>query len=404
MNILFLVSRYPEKDNETILEKDLVRVFNEKGHKCFVGTIIEKKYNKPTYEFDDRGIKVLKVKTGNMFDVKNPLEKGITVTTLPFQISKEIIKKYGNKKIDLIIAYSPFMSNPQIVTKLKKEFNCKSLMIMWDIFPQNAWDLGIIKNKMIFNYFKYKEHKMLKTFNYIACNSEGNIDYLLDNYSFIEKKKLLLVRNCEYSVKLEDFNRKEIRERYDFKENEVIFIFGGNMGVPQQLENIINLAKKVKDEPAKFLFIGNGTEKNRLKELSKNNLNIKFLDFVPREDYENLLRACDVGLISLNKNYTVPNFPAKVTGYTKLGLPILASLDESALNDLGELIVRRDLGIVIPAKNIDNEGIEKNLLALIKDKNRRKTLSLNCKKFYKEELQIGNSYKKIEEKILVNIK
>ena len=156
MNILFLVYRYPDEKNNSTLEKDLVRIFNEKGHSCFAVSITEKKYGKNTYLFDDNGIKVLKVKTGDLFGV-NKIKKGLTVMTMPKLLGKETFKKFGTTKIDLIVAYTPFMANPKLVNNLKKHFACGSLMMMWDIFPQNAKDLGLIKNKYVFNYFKYKD-------------------------------------------------------------------------------------------------------------------------------------------------------------------------------------------------------------------------------------------------------
>ena len=390
MNILFLVSRYPDKENETILEKDLVRIFNEKGHKCFVGTIIEKKYNQPTYEFDDNGIKVLKVKTGNMFNDVSAIEKGITVTTLPFQVSNEIIKKYRDERIDLVIAYSPFMSNPQLINRLKKKFQCKTLMMMWDIFPQNAWDLGIIKNKLIFNYFKYKEHQMLKTFDYIACNSEGNIKYLNENYKFRNDEKLFLSRNCEYDREKQEIDKLEVRKKYNLNTEDIILVFGGNMGIPQKLDNILEIAKQ--NQEIKFIFLGNGTEKQKLIENSEAIENVEFLGSFKREEYEEFIQCCDAGIISLNENYTVPNFPAKVTGYLKVGLPIFASLDPVAYNDLGNFIEKNQVGNAVLA--INGREANKKLKNFLNSE-KLEEYKKNTRVIFKKELEIENAYNAI---------
>lgn len=403
MNILFLVSRYPENENESILEKDLVKIFNDKNHNCFVATINERKFNKPTYLLNDNKIKVLKTKTGNMFNDINFIEKGITVVTLPFLLKRSILKHFGNEKIDLIIAYSPFMSNPSLLKPLRKHFlknnkNLKTMMILWDIFPQNAKDLGIMKNKLIFSYFKSKEHKMLKSYDFIACNSEGNINYLTTNYNFIKNDNLLLVRNCEYPVTPNLLPKDDVRKKYNLKENEIVFIFGGNMGIPQKIENIINIANEFKtNENVKFLFAGNGTEKNKLKQLSKDNKNIVFLDFIPREEYESLINACDIGIISLNEKYTVPNFPAKVTGYCKLGLPILASLDNAAFCDLGVLLKEKKMGFPFKAGNL-NEGIEL-IKKILNKKYNISEYSKNIQEFYNKELNIENAYNNIISKL-----
>lgn len=389
MNILFLVARYPDEEKNTILEKDLVRIFSEKGHNCFCVSLNERKNNRETYSFKDKNVDVLKVKTGNMFNT-NKLDKLYTVLTMPKDLKNGILNKFGDKKIDLIVAYTPFMANPKLVNSLKKYYNCKSLMISWDIFPQNAKDLGIIKNKYVFYYFKKKEIKMFEAFEYVACNSEGNIKYLNENYEFKKNKKIFLSRNCEYDNKIQQINKLKIRKKYNLNIEDIILVFGGNMGVPQKLENILEIAKQ--NQKIKFIFLGNGTEKKKLIDKSKELENVKFLGPFKREEYENFIQCCDAGIISLNENYTVPNFPAKVTGYLKVGLPIFASLDQVAYNDLGNFIEKNKIGNAVLAGNF-SEANEKlrNFLNLDKLQEYKK----NTKIIFKKELEIENAYNAI---------
>ena len=386
MNILFLVARYPDEEKNTILEKDLVRVFAEKGHNCFSVSLNERRNNRETYFFKDKNVDVLKVKTGNMFNT-NKLDKLYTVLTMPKDLKNGILNKFGDKKIDLIVAYTPFMANPKLVNSLKKYFACKALMILWDIFPQNAKDLGLIKNKMIYNYFKYKENKMFKSFDYIACNSEGNIKYLNENYKFGNDKKLFLSRNCEYDNKRQKINKLEVRKKYNLNIEDIILVFGGNMGIPQKLDNILEIAKQNKQ--IKFIFLGNGTEKQKLIENSKGLGNVKFLGPFKREEYEEFIQCCDAGIISLNENYTVPNFPAKVTGYLKVGLPIFASLDRTAYNDLGNFIEKNQVGNAVLAGNFceSNEKL-KNFL----NSEKLQEYKNNTRVVFKKELEIENAY------------
>jgi len=399
MNILFLVYRYPNEKNNSTLEKDLVRIFNEKGHECFAVSITEEKYGKDTYLYDDNGINVLKVKTGDLFGV-NKIKKGITVMTMPKLLEKEILREFGNIKIDLIVAYTPFMANPKLVNNLKKHFACSSLMMMWDIFPQNAKDLGLMRNKFIFNYFKYKEKKMFQAFENIACNSEGNIQYVNKNYEYVTGKNIFLVRNCEYPTETLSENEKEqIRLKYGFNQDDTLCIFGGNMGVPQQLENLITLAEMLPN--FKFVFVGEGTEKKRLENLSKDISNVVFIDKLARLEYEELLMSCDVGLISLNEKYTVPNFPIKVTGYIKLGIPIFAVLDRVSYQDLGKFIIENNVGMAIEAEELGRMKEEvKSLINTEKIEEQKK----NMKALFKKEFHIENAYESINNNLFKKIK
>lgn len=401
MNILFIFSRHSENPNDSTLTKDLSDEFFRQGNNITVVTMLEKKYNRETQLKMENGYEVLRVKTGNYFDLKSKIEKGITVLTMPRDIKREVIKNLGDKKYDLIIAHTPFVSSEAIVKPLKEYFNCPAFLILWDIFPQNGRDIGLINNSLLFNFFKWKEKKMLSLYDRILCMSEGNMEYMKKNYPYLKKENIKLLRNWAIIKPREVVNKKEIREKYGYKEEEFIVIFGGNMGKPQKLENILYLAENILDyDDVKFLFIGSGTEKNRLEKYSKNkNLrNVKFLNQVPREDYEKLTAACDIGIVSLDERFTVPNFPSKTTDYFKLSLPILASLDSCAAKDYGVFLTEKAKGGVF-AQAGDIEELYEKFMLLYTNEELRKELGENGRKYYEENLGVDKAYETIMREI-----
>ncbi len=390
MNILFLTSRFPTDPQHFTLEKELVYAFNKDGHNCTVANILERRnkksshisYIKTSNDFIDSNdlksdIKLLNIKTGNLFNNVNILEKKLTALSLPY-IFPYIIKKLIPKDhIDLIIAYGPYLCGHSLINPLKKYFNCKSVLVQWDIFPQNAYDLGIIKNKLIVNYFKYMQKLMFKEHDLILCNSEGNVDYLKQNFPQETQDKLFLFHNCEAKIKKnhpDKLLRETIRKQHNIPINAVTLIFGGNIGVPQELENIINLAAQLENNQIYFLIIGQGTQARKIKQLCANKLNIKFIDFLPSQEYEQILQTCDFGIISLSPKFTVPNFPAKVTSYIKIGLPIFACLDNTSYNDLGRFILANNIGYAVKAENI-SASIKEIKEFLLNSNNHRKISS-----------------------------
>lgn len=394
MNILFLLLRHAENNNHSTLTKDLSDEFFKQGNNVTVVTLLEKKYNRETQLKIENGYEVLRVKTGNYFDLKSKIEKGITVLTMPKDIKREVIKNLGDRKYDLIITHTPFVSSEAIIKPLKKYFNCPAFLILWDIFPQNGKDIGLINNSILFNFFKWKEKKMLSVYDRILCMSEGNMEYMKKNYPYLEKSNIKLLRNWAIIKPREIVDKQKIREKYGYKESEFIAIFGGNMGKPQKLENILSLAEKVLNyENIKFLFIGSGTERDRLEKYSKdkNLKNVKFLNQVPREDYEKLTAACDIGIVSLDERFTVPNFPSKTTDYFKLNLPILASLDSCAAQDYGIFLTERVKGgLFAQAGNI--EELYEKFMILYTNKNLRKELGENGRKYYENNLGVDKAY------------
>ena len=173
------------------------------------------------------------------------------------------------------------------------------------------------------------------------------------------------------------------------------------MGKPQKLENILELAKKsLIDKTLKFLFVGKGTERNLLENKMKNEeiSNIKFLDYIPREDYELITAACDIGLVSLDERFTIPNFPSKTTDYFKLELPILASLDSCAAADYGKFLQDEVKGGLFALAG-DTDELYSQLLKLKNNNELKIELGKNGRQYYENELGVDKAYETIMKQI-----
>ena len=396
MNILFLFARYPENKDGSNLHKDLPDEFCRQGHGVFVATIRERRLSKPTSVSDENDRSVLRVRTGNMFDDVSRIEKAMVMLSMNRSIVSAVKKHWGNIKFDLIVGSTPWTASDKLISDLKSYYKCPAFLILWDLFPQNAKDLGLIKNPLLLKYFKSRELRSLHNFDHIGCMSKGNLNYVVENYPSIEKNKMSIfpLWGSKGRVKQE---LKVKRQELGFQENDFILVFGGNMGLPQNLSNVIMLANEVKSmNEIKFLFVGKGSESNKLKSLVKELglSNVSFLDYVERNKYESLMLACNVGLVSLNPKFTVPNFPSKTMDYIKCNLPILGALDKCALSDYGNFVENKTkIGLCCDAE--DMEAYKKNLLRLYQDKDLYERLRGNCQKAYVEEFNINSNYETI---------
>lgn len=400
MNILFLFARYPEAIDGSNLHKDLPDEFCRHGHNVFVATIRERRVKKETEVYQENSRSVLRVKLGNMFDDASKIEKALVVLSMDRKLEIQIKKYWGDVKFDLIVGSSPWTAGDRLISQLKIHFKCPAFLILWDIFPQNAKDLGLIRNPLIFNFFKSRELKSLKNFDHIGCMTKGNLEYISKHYSLTRKNKLLIfpLWGSKSSV-----NRDLIKTRQElgFSESDFILVFGGNMGLPQNLSNVIKLANEVRAvNEVKFLFVGKGSEKKKVQKLAKELelTNVTFLDHLERSHYEALMLTCDVGLVSLDPKFTIPNFPSKTMDYVKFNLPILASLDKCALEDYGDFIENKaKIGLCSDAE--DMAKYKKNLLRLYNDKHLYANLVNNCQKTFEKEFNVRDNYEKIMELI-----
>ena len=63
---------------------------------------------------------------------------------------------------------------------------------------------------------------------------------------------------------------------------------------------------------------------------------------LPKEDYDTLVGACDVGMIFLDHRFTIPNFPSRLLSYMQAKIPVLACTDPNT--DIGEVITKGGFG------------------------------------------------------------
>ncbi|WP_306619080.1 glycosyltransferase family 4 protein [Chryseobacterium ginsenosidimutans] len=370
----------------------MVNVFEKNGHKVFPMAPINGEENE-SFISNENGIDVLRTKTIDVFS-KNKFKKGFANILLPYQFKKSYDKFWKNHKIDLVIVATPSVMFADFIFYLKKNTQAKVLLMQKDIFPQNAVDLGYMKkDSFIYNFFKKNEVKLLSIVDVVGCTSHGNISYLLKNYDFLDEKKVKILYNSTNLLELS--SDQSIRSKYRLDNNFVV-AFGGNLGKPQQLENVLALAKRCSVyHDVRFLIIGTGTEVEALrKEIFKLELNnIQFINKVPREDYFRLLACCNIGLISLHQNFTVPNTPMKLNDYLNAEIPVLASIDRN--NDLGILLEKYNMGKFAYADS--PEDLFSAFKELYEDRSKCIELGKNGKQFCLENLSSDKSYETILE-------
>lgn len=392
MKILYISTVFPKEGTSTIYT-DLAEALAEKGHEVTVVTTEERKNNVDTFMGQERGCNVLRVKTGNMYDV-SLVEKGLSMLVIA-KILIEAIKKYlANIKVDLILFEAPPVMMEEIVRYAKKQFDAKAFLMMKDIFPQNAVDIKIMKkNGVIYRYFKYKEKKMYLIADRIGCMSEENLNYL-KNIEGVNENKLSIFPNTKRinDVKVDS---KEIRKKYNIPEDKVVFVFGGNMGKPQGMQFLTDaIIKAMVVEKAFFVLVGRGTEREKVQENLKKYKNNLVLGNLPRNEYEQLVSSCDIGIISLDFRFTIPNYPSRVLSYMEYAMPVLAATD--SCTDFRKLIEKEAVCGIWCASNNKNDfvcAVQK----LVNDEKMRIELGQNGRNYLEKNFSVEKSVDILEQ-------
>lgn len=390
MNILFLTLAWPE-GNEHNLYTDLMEEFKYNGHNVYVVTARERRVGKATEYSVKNGLNILRVRCGNI-QKTNPFEKGISSVLLGYQMQIAIKKYLSNINFDLIMCSTPPITLARTIKALKKKYSAKVYLLLKDIWPQGPADMGaIMKGGLIWTYFRRKEKLMYEVSDYIGCMSLANVKYVLNHNKELSPIK---VEECPNTIRPRErkpVNYIQIRNKYKIPEGAVVFLFGGNLGKPQGVSFLIDVAEHMTDrEDVFFLIVGSGTEYSKIKiRIEEKSLkNILLLERLPKLDYEMLCNASDVGLILLDKNFTIPNFPSRLLTYLDIGMPVLCATD--SVTDVGDIVEEWNCGI--KTLHGDINGFIQVVDKLANHEELRINMSRNARKLLEGKYTVKHSY------------
>lgn len=360
MKILFLSLSHVDDLNKRGIYTDLLREFVKNDNDVYVVSPIERRYKVKTHIEKQGRAFILNVRTLNI-QKTNFIEKGIGTVLLESQFLCAIKKYYKNIKFDLVLYATPPITLVNPIKFVKKRDNAKTYLMLKDIFPQNAVDLGMMKTTglkgLLYRYFRNKEKKLYAISDRIGCMSQANVDYVLKHNPEINPD---IVEICPNSIEVQDMRLDEheklvMRHKYDLPTDKKVFVYGGNLGKPQGISFIIECLRAEKDnKKAFFLIVGDGTEFGKIEVFvnEEKPTNVKLMKSLPKDDYDRMVAACDIGMIFLDHRFTIPNFPSRLLSYMQAGLPVLACTDSNT--DIGKVIVDGGFGWWCKSDDVDS--------------------------------------------------
>ena len=349
MNILFISIGGKFDFNTHGIYTDLLREFLKDNHNIYIACANQNS-SEQTYVEKNDNISILRVSTGKLTKT-NIIKKGIATLMAEPQFKNAIKKHFSDVTFDLAIYTTPPITFYMSVKYIKKRDNAKTYLLLKDIFPQNAVDIGMMSKSgvkgFLYRYFRKKEKKLYAISDRIGCMSQAKVDYVLKQNPEVSADK---VEICPNAIEIQDLSiseeqKVEIRQKYNIPLDKKIFIYGGNLGRPQGIPFIIECLKtQINNPDAYFLIVGDGTEYRKLEAFfnSVDASNMKLMKRLPKEDYDRMVAACDVGMIFLDHRFTIPNFPSRLLAYMQAQIPVLACTDPNT--DIGEVITKGGFG------------------------------------------------------------
>lgn len=340
---------------------DVLRKFRSEGWGVYIVTPHERSLGMPTELVEKNGVQILGVKTLNL-QKTSAIEKGIGQVTVESLYKKAIKKYFKGIHFDLILYSTPPITFPNVIQYLKAANpQAKTYLLLKDIFPQNAVDLGMMSKSgvkgMLYRFFRRKEKKLYALSDHIGCMSPANVAYVLKHNPEISSDRVEVAPN---SVELSpadaaiSIGRVAVRQKHGLPVDKPIFIYGGNLGKPQGIPFLIKcLDANANRKDCFFVVIGTGTELPKLKQWynEKNPQSVKVMEGLPRQEYEELANSCDVGLIFLDHRFTIPNYPSRLLPYLMTKKPILAATDPNC--DTGKIAEENGYGLWCESNSVE---------------------------------------------------
>ncbi len=165
----------------------------------------------------------------------------------------------------------------------------------------------------------------------------------------IPEDRVSVIRNWMHLQEAPKSDRRQARADRGWKDDDVVVLHAGNMGVKQGLENVVAAARLADSQPARrvtFVLMGDGNQRRHLEDLAKGVRSLQFIGSLPDEQFQATLAAADILLVNEKPGVAEMSVPSKLTSYFNTGRPVLAAT--SPVGTTATEIGQSRAGIVVP--------------------------------------------------------
>jgi glycosyltransferase involved in cell wall biosynthesis len=343
MRIAVIADTFPPiRISGAVQMRDLVREFAAQGHETTV--IVPAARQPEPWSIERTGtLSVLRVRTPPTKDV-NYMRRTVNEMRLPYALMRGMrAAGVPLSGWDGVVWYSPTIFLGPIVRRIRRASGCRSYLILRDIFPEWAVDMGLMRRGAAYRFFKWVEAGQYAVADTIGVQCEANLTYL-ERWGRQPGRRLEVLENWLSPAPVAGCRIDVSTTRLA---NRKIFVYTGNMGVAQGMDVFMEMVARMRDRrDVGFLFVGRGSESARFAaEAERAGLdNVVFHDEIEPEEIPGLLAQCHYAMLALDPRLTSHNIPGKFLTYMQAGLPVLARINPG--NDLENLIVAEGVGRV----------------------------------------------------------
>jgi glycosyltransferase involved in cell wall biosynthesis len=343
MRIALIADTFPPlRTSGAVQLRDLSRELVRQGHELTVLLPSPEIKNRWLLEEVD-GAKVLRLRAPRTKDL-GYVRRTVGEFLMPFAMLRNLRRSpLRDAQWDGVIWYSPSIFHGPLASALKQASNCKGYLIVRDIFPEWAADMGLMSRGLPYIFFRAVARYQYSVADTIGVQTPGNLSYFR-KWEKCAGRELEVLQNW-----LGNTSPAHCRIQLGTSAlaGRKIFVYAGNMGVAQGMDILIDLAERMRVRTdVGFIFVGRGSEATRLasRAASRGLDNTLFFDEIDPDEVPSLYTQCHVGMVALDSRHKSHNIPGKFLTYIQSGLPVLACINRG--NDLTSLILQEQVGSV----------------------------------------------------------
>jgi glycosyltransferase involved in cell wall biosynthesis len=390
MRIALIADTFPPlRASGAVQLLDLSREFIRQGHTLTV--ILPSPNQRETWKLEElERIQVLRLRVARYKDVSY-FRRMLAELIMPFSMIINLyLSPLAKERWEGIVWYSPSIFHGPLVKWLKKKNTCKGYLIVRDIFPQWALDLGLIKKGLAYHFLNSVERYQYSLSDVIGVQTHGNLEYF-NQWNLKSGCRVEVLQNW---LGKESYKPCSIRISNTSLAGRKVFVYAGNVGVAQNLDIVIDLAEKLTfSMDLGFLIVGRGSEFIRLKTTAEGRQlnNMLFLDEINHDEIPDLYSQCACGLVMLDSRHKTHNIPGKFITYMRSGLPVLANINLG--NDLADLIRNERVGEVCESDKL--EDLNQLAKKLISDIALDSSYSSRCRQLFKNRFSVEGTVEQV---------
>ncbi len=270
--------------------------------------------------------------------------------------------------------YVVYVTNPPLSYLLSLCLKNPFSVIVYDIYPDALTNIGIKKTNFLYKKWEKWNNKLFAKADKLFTLSDGMKKQLS---LYTNNDKIVSIPNWSASNDLKPINKESnIFIQNNYLTDKFIVLYSGNIGNTHNVEYIIEVAKKLKDnKDIQFLIIGEGGKKrmleNKVVEYGLNNCSFLTWQSVDMMPYS--LASADIAVVTLNDDTAALSVPSKTYNLLAVGSPLLCIASEKT--ELYKLVSEYNNG-----KCFDKNAIEemsKYILDMHNNPNLKNELSNN---------------------------